>query len=72
MARMNVIKLSESVQKEVDALSEEDKKLFSEAIEKIRRNPYTGDPMWGGWKMKIWNKVLWFIREIELKFKIIK
>lgn len=61
------IKLSESVQKEIDTLSNEEKEQFCKELEKIRRNPYTGEPMWGGYRIKIWNKVLWFIREIKLK-----
>lgn len=68
MKKYSII-LSENVQKEVDTLSEKEKEQFYKELEKVRRNPYMGEPTWGGWKMKIWNKVLWFIREIELKLR---
>lgn len=60
------VKLSKQVKDTLKKVTPEEREFFWEAVEKIQRNPYTGTPMWGGVRTRIWNRIKWLIWEIKL------
>lgn len=63
------IVMSEQIKEKMKSLSPKERKELKDAMQKVARNPYIGEPIGGGLKIKLLNKIKWFWREIEILFE---